>query len=140
VKSRLPRKPQPVPPIYEPEVAARAIVAAARDARREYWVGFSSVEAILSAKLAPSVGDRYLGRNGFQAQQTDEPVEPDRPDNLWRPVDDDRDHGAHGSFDARARSFSLEQWMSERRGWLAAGAAGLLCGAVLMKARLGGRA
>lgn len=137
VKSRMPRKPQPVPPIYEPEVAARAIVSAAQNPRRESWVGFSTFEAILSAKLAPSVGDSYLGRNGYESQQTDQPEKPDRPDNLWSPVDDDRDFGAHGAFDAQASAFSLEQWISERRGWLVAGAVGVLCGTMLAKRRLG---
>lgn len=128
VRSRLPDKPQPVPPIYQPEVAADAIVWAAHHRRREVWVGASSVKAILSAKLAPTVGDWVLSREGYSGQQTPEPEDPDRPNNLWQPVDGD--HGAHGSFDSRARSFSAQFWLNKHRGWLAlaAGAAGLAWG------------
>lgn len=128
VKSRLPHKAQPVPPIFQPEVAADAIVWAAHHRRREVWVGASSVKAILSAKLAPTVGDWVLSREGYSGQQTAEPEDPGRPNNLWEPVDGD--HGAHGSFDSRARSFSGQFWLNKHRGWLAlaAGAAGLTWG------------
>lgn len=128
VKSRLPHKAQPVPPIFQPEVAADAIVWAAHHRRREVWVGASSVKAILSAKLAPTVGDWVLSREGYSGQQTPEPEDPSRPNNLWEPVDGD--HGAHGSFDSRARSFSAQFWLNKHRGWLAlaAGAAGLTWG------------
>ncbi|HJT36670.1 MAG TPA: SDR family oxidoreductase [Pirellulales bacterium] len=128
VKSRLPHKAQPVPPIFQPEVAADAIVWAAHHRRREVWVGASSVKAILSAKLAPTVGDWVLSREGYSGQQTPEPEDPNRPNNLWEPVDGD--HGAHGSFDSRARSFSAQFWLSKHRGWLAlaAGAVGLSWG------------
>ncbi len=127
VKSRLPHKAQPVPPIFQPEVAADAIVWAAHHRRREVWVGASSVKAILSAKLAPTVGDWALSREGYSGQQTPEPEDPSRPNNLWQPVEGD--HGAHGSFDSRARSFSAQFWLNKHRGWLAlaAGAAGLTC-------------
>jgi NAD(P)-dependent dehydrogenase (short-subunit alcohol dehydrogenase family) len=111
VKSRLPREPQPVPPIFQPEVAARAIYWAAHHRRREVSVGMPTVAAIVGNNLAPGVGDWYLARTGYDAQQTDEPVAP-RQDNLWAPVPGD--HGAHGSFDARARSFSLQWWLNER--------------------------
>lgn len=125
VKSRLPRKPQPVPPIYQPEIAARAVVWAAHHDRREFWVGLSTVISILGNKLAPSLADWYLARNGYSAQQTDEPADPSRPDNLWHPVPGD--HGAHGAFDARAHWHSPQVWATEHRGWLLlAGAAGLL--------------
>lgn len=128
VKSRLPHRAQPVPPIFQPEVAADAILWAAHHRRREVWVGASSVKAILSAKLAPTVGDWVLSREGYSGQQTSEPEDPDRPNNLWQPVDGD--HGAHGSFDSRARSFSAQFWLNKHRGWvaLAAGAAGLTWG------------
>ncbi len=130
VKSRLPRKPQPVPPIYEPEVAADAIVWAAEHERRELWVATSTVKAILSAKLAPSIGDWYLGQHGYASQQTDEPVDADRRNNLWEPVPGD--HGARGAFDRRATSRSLELWATKHRGWVAiAGAAGIACGLLL---------
>ncbi|HUI83517.1 MAG TPA: SDR family oxidoreductase [Candidatus Binatia bacterium] len=109
VKSRLPHKAQPVPPIYQPEVAARAIYYAAHHpGRREYYAAWSVVEAILGNKIAPSFADRYLARNGYEAQQHDGPEDPDRPNNLWKPVAGE--HGAHGSFDDRARPFSLEGW------------------------------
>jgi NAD(P)-dependent dehydrogenase (short-subunit alcohol dehydrogenase family) len=109
VKSRLPRKAQPVPPIYQPEVAARAIYYAAHHPeRREYFVGWSTVKAIVGNKLMPSVADRYLARTGYQAQQHDGPEDPNRPNNLWTPVRGD--HGTHGRFDDRARLHSLELW------------------------------
>ncbi len=109
VKSRLPHKAQPVPPIYQPEVAARAIFYAAHHPhRREYYPAWSSIEAIFGNKIAPSFADRYLARTGYDAQQYDGPEDPNRPNNLWEPVAGD--HGAHGAFDSRARSFSTENW------------------------------
>jgi len=129
VKSRLPHKAQPVPPIFQPEVAARAIYYAAHHPeRREYYVGFSTVKAIFGNKLIPSFGDHYLARNGYDSQQHDGPEDPNRPNNLWRPVPGD--HGAHGIFDDRASSYSIESWLEMNRRWLGAGlgliAAGLL--------------
>ncbi len=129
VKSRLPHKAQPVPPIYQPEVAARAIFYAAHHPeRREYYPAWSVVEAIFGNKIAPSFADRYLARNGYDSQQYDGPDDPDRPNNLWEPVSGD--HGAHGRFDARAKSHSLELWAETHWQWLAAaalvGAASLL--------------
>jgi hypothetical protein len=113
VKSRLPRKAQPVPPIFQPEVAARAIYHAAHHPRREYYVGHSTVQAIVGNKLAPSLLDHYLARTGYEAQQYDGHEDPDRPNNLWNPVPGD--HGAHGSFDRRARGYSLEWWADSHR-------------------------
>ncbi len=136
VKSRLPRKPQPVPPIFQPEVAARAIVWAAHHDRDEMWVGWPAVKAILGNKLIPRLLDRYLARTGFDSQQTDEPVDPDRKNNLWEPLTGD--HGAHGDFDERARPRSYQLWASAHRGWLAlsgAGAAGVACAALLRSGR-----
>jgi NAD(P)-dependent dehydrogenase (short-subunit alcohol dehydrogenase family) len=135
VKSRLPHKAQPVPPIYQPEVAAEAIVWAAHHPRREFFVGFSTVKAIIGNKLAPWLGDWYLSRKGYAAQQTDDPADPHRPHNLWQPVPGD--HGAHGAFDARAHDTSLQLWVDTHRGWLALaglGIAGVLY-AVLAKRR-----
>src|ERR1051325_4412949 len=86
VKSRLPRKPQPVPPIFQPEVAARAIYYAAHHRRRELMVGWSTKKAILAQKFAPGIADRYLARNGYDAQQFDGPADPNRPNNLWEPL------------------------------------------------------
>jgi len=109
VKSRLPHKAQPVPPIFQPEVAARAIYHAAHHpSRREYYVGFSTVKAIFGNKLIPSLADDYLARTGYDSQQHDGPEDPNRPNNLWQPVPGD--HGAHGTFDERAHSFSQELW------------------------------
>ena len=123
VKSRLPRKPQPVPPIYQPEVGAEAILFAAHNDRREMYVGYPTVEAVIGDKLAPGFADWYLARNGYDAQQTDEPVEPDRRDNLWEPVPGD--HGAHGTFGERASASSPQLWASMNRNWLAIAGAGL---------------
>jgi short-subunit dehydrogenase len=124
VKSRLPRQAQPVPPIFQPEVAARAIYYAAHHPeRREYFVGWSTVKAIVGNKLAPSFADQYLARHGYEAQQHDGPEDPNRPNNLWEPVPGD--HGAHGAFDDRAHAFSPELWGATHARWLAI-AAGLI--------------
>ncbi len=132
VKSRLPRKAQPVPPIFQPEVAARAIYYAAHHpARREYYVGLSTVKAIFGNKLAPGFADRYLARNGYDSQQHDGPENPNRPNNLWGPVSGD--HGAHGTFDERAGSFSMESWLEMNRKWLGAGVGLLAAGVLLSK-------
>jgi NAD(P)-dependent dehydrogenase (short-subunit alcohol dehydrogenase family) len=122
VKSRLPRKPQPVPPVYQPEVAAEAIVWAAHDYRREWYVGASTALTILGDKLAPGFGDWYAARSGYDAQQYDGPDDPARPHNLDAPLPGD--HGAHGAFDRRASATSAQFWLSRHRDWLAlAGAA-----------------
>jgi NAD(P)-dependent dehydrogenase (short-subunit alcohol dehydrogenase family) len=105
VKSRLPRNPQPVPPIYQPEVAARGVLRAAdRPGRREYLVGASTKATILANRVIPSLLDRYLARTGFDSQQTSQPTSAGRSDNLWQPQDQLVDHGAHGAFDDRAHS------------------------------------
>jgi NAD(P)-dependent dehydrogenase (short-subunit alcohol dehydrogenase family) len=124
VKSRLPRKPQPVPPIYQPEVAAEAILFAAHNDRREMYVGYPTVEAIVGDKIAPGFADKYLAKNGYDSQQTLDPVEPDRRDNLWEPVPGD--HGAHGTFDERASATSPQLWASINRNWLMMAGAGLV--------------
>lgn len=123
VKSRMPRKPQPVPPIYQPEVAARAIVWAAYHDRREVWVGWPAVKAIAGNKIAPGYADRYLAKNGYESQQYDGLADPHRAHNLWEPVPGD--HGAHGNFDDRATGRSLQLWASTHRGLLALAGAGL---------------
>jgi NAD(P)-dependent dehydrogenase (short-subunit alcohol dehydrogenase family) len=126
VRSRLPRRAQPVPPIYQPEVAATAVVYAAdHPRRREYWAGGSTVLTLLGDRVAPGLLDRYLARTGYDAQQTGERRRRDRPSNLWEPVDgaDGRDHGAHGRFDADAARTSPQLWASRHRGALTAGAA-----------------
>jgi NAD(P)-dependent dehydrogenase (short-subunit alcohol dehydrogenase family) len=125
VKSRLPRAPQPVPPIYQPEVAARAIVWASERNRRQVWVGGSTVATILANRLMPGVLDHYLGRTNVQAQQTGEPVDPDRPDNLFSPAPGDP--GAHGIFDDQAHPRSVQLTLAEHR--RALGLAGLTAAA-----------
>jgi NAD(P)-dependent dehydrogenase (short-subunit alcohol dehydrogenase family) len=134
VKSRLPRKPQPVPPIYQPEIGAEAVLFAAHNDRREMYVGYPTVEAIVADKIAPSFADWYLAKNGYDAQQTNESVEPDRHDNLWEPVPGD--HGAHGRFGDRAITSSPQLWLSKNRNWLAlagGGLAGLIIGALVKR-------
>jgi len=113
VKSRLPRRAQPVPPILQPEVAADAIVWAAHHGPREMWVGTPTVMAIMGDRIAPALLDRYLAQTGYDAQQTDEPETPGRPDNLWAPLPGD--HGAHGRFDDRADDWSWQLWAIERK-------------------------
>ena len=134
VKSRLPNLPQPVPPIYAPEVGAKVIVHAAvtSSPRREYWVGGSTVKAIIGQKLVPGLLDYYLGKTGYKAQQREELDSPDRPNNVWRPVSTEL--GAHGPFDSKSRPFSLEAEISKHRGWFILGC-GLL-GAALCARRL----
>lgn len=112
------RRAQPVPPIYEPEVPARAIVHAAFHHRREHWVGFSTVKAILANRIAPGFADRYLATYGYDSQMTDEPVPPGAPGNLYAPVPGD--WAAHGRFDDRARRVSLLELVSENRSLVAA--------------------
>jgi NAD(P)-dependent dehydrogenase (short-subunit alcohol dehydrogenase family) len=111
VKSRLPREPQPVPPIYQPEIAADAIVWAASQRRREISVGGPTVAAIWLNKIASGLLDRYLARTGYDAQQTDRPVAPNRRDNLWDPCPGD--HGAHGRFGSRSSGYSVQTWINE---------------------------
>jgi short-subunit dehydrogenase len=119
VKSRLKYKAQPVPPVFQPEVGAKAIYWLAHHSRREVYVGWPTVEAILGNKLAPGWLDRYLGKTGFDSQQTSEPEDPNRPDNLWKPVEGD--HGAHGRFDGQAHERSWETRASLGRRWIGAG-------------------
>jgi NAD(P)-dependent dehydrogenase (short-subunit alcohol dehydrogenase family) len=128
VKSRLPRKPQPVPPIYQPEIGAEAILFAAHDNRREMEVGVPTVVAVEGNKLFAGLMDRYLARTNYEAQQTDEPVEADRRDNLWSPVPGD--HGAHGVFNDRSSESSPQLWANINRRWLAL-AGGALAGVTL---------
>jgi short-subunit dehydrogenase len=123
VKSRLPRKPQPVPPIYQPEIIAQGIYWAAHQDQREVWLGAPTFKAILGNRIAPGLGDRYLARNGYDAQQTAELDEPNRAHNLWEPIPGD--HGTHGDFDDRAKQRSPQVWASRHRGALAAGLAGI---------------
>jgi NAD(P)-dependent dehydrogenase (short-subunit alcohol dehydrogenase family) len=133
-KTRLPRQPQPAPPIYQPEIMADAIYYAAHADRREVTVGYPAVKAIYGNKIAPGFADHLLARNGYEMQMTDEPIDPDRPDNLWQPVEGDR--GAHGIFDDRSYSFSPQAWANTHPGITALAGAGLIVGAAGLTAYL----
>lgn len=116
VRTRLPRHPQPVPPIYQPEVAARAVAYAADHPRhKEYWAGASTAATILAQKFVAPLLDRYLARTGYQSQQTADQEPAGRPDNLWEPVDQapGRDFGAHGEFDQEAHGHSAQLWLTQ---------------------------
>ena len=131
VLSRLPHHAQPVPPIYQPEVAARGVAFAAdHPKRRENWVGASTMATLAANAIAPGVLDRYLGRTGFASQQTDQARDPDQPVNLWEPADgpDGKDFGAHGIFDDTSHDGSAQLWASHHHGLLA-GAGAALAGA-----------
>lgn len=137
-RSKLPDHPMPVPPIFQPEVAARAVHYAAHAKRREVYCGFSAVKAIVGNKIAPGLADRYLARTGIDGQQIKgRPVGPERPDNLFEPVD--REAATHGIFDDQARDRSAQLWATTHRrllagaGALAAGAAAVAAGAVLRR-------
>jgi hypothetical protein len=141
VLSRLPRQAQPVPPIYQPEVAARAVVYAAdHPRRREYWVGGTTAATLLVNAVAPGLLDRYLARTAFDAQQTPQPKPGGQPANLWEAADREagRDYGAHGLFDDRAHARSPQVWASQHHGILAVAGVGVAAGAAAL-ARLARR-
>jgi len=119
-RTKLPRRPQPVPPIFQPEVAARGIHWAAHHRRRELNVGFPALKAILGNKLFPKLADRKLVKLGYAGQMGRQPVPADRPDNLYEAVPDD--YGTHGRFDARSKGYSLQLWATTHRGLVVAGA------------------
>ena len=135
VRTRLPNRAQPVPPIYQPEVAADAIHWAAHNDRATVYVGAPTVKTVAGERVAPRLLDYYLAHNGFDSQQTDEPEDPDRPDNLFTPVEGD--FGAHGRFDHRSREHSAQLWASKNRGWLAlaGGILAVAAGAVVARYR-----
>jgi NAD(P)-dependent dehydrogenase (short-subunit alcohol dehydrogenase family) len=129
IKTRMPFHPQPVPPIYQPEVIARAVYWAAHHRRREFSVGYPTVQAIIGDKFIPGLLDHYLAWKGYAAQQTRERIDPHRPNNLYEPLPGD--YGAHGAFDEGAITFSPQSWINRYRGWL--GAAGLVLGVAMAK-------
>ena len=135
VRTRMPKRPMPVPPAYQPELIARAVLRAAGRPSREVWLGWPTIKAIVGQFLAPGFADRYLARAAYDGQQTDQPVEENRPDNLFAPVRGDR--GTHGPFDSMARSRSVEMWLHAHRAWVAAGvaAASLVTAAGLARQR-----
>lgn len=116
-RAKLSKQPQPVPPIYEPEVAADAVVFASQHRRRELWLAWSVAKAIIAEDVVPAYADKYLAEHGYDAQETDRRIAPNRRDNLFEPVPGD--HGAHGTFGEQARSFSPVLWMSKHRVGLA---------------------
>jgi NAD(P)-dependent dehydrogenase (short-subunit alcohol dehydrogenase family) len=132
--SKMPRHPMPVPPVFQPEVAARSIYWAAHHRRRELYVGFPTVYTIIGNKLAPWLAERYLAKTAVDGQQTDQRFDGAAAVNLFEPIDSDHDEGAHGIFDSQARRRSEQAWLSRHRlasglaGALAAGAAGALIG------------
>lgn len=117
VLSCLPRKPQPVPPIFQPEVGAEAVYWAAHHAPRELHVGWPTVRAIWGQKFVPGLLDHYLAHMGYEGQEYDGPADPDRPSNLREPVPGP--YGAHGDFDSRASSGSPQPWLATHRSWVA---------------------
>jgi short-subunit dehydrogenase len=133
-RAKMPRKPQPVRPIFQPEVAAEAILYAATHRRRELVVGWPAVKAINGEKVVPGLLDRYLARNGYEAQQTDEPLDGEREGNLFEPVPGE--FGAHGEFDDRSKTRSLLFELDRRRGTIAI-AAGLAAAAAALLSRNG---
>jgi NAD(P)-dependent dehydrogenase (short-subunit alcohol dehydrogenase family) len=125
-RTTMAKRPRPMGKIFQPEVAARAVYFAATHRRREVWVGWPAVQAIVGQKVMPGFLDRLLGRTAVDGQHTDEPLPPGRRDNLWEPVPGD--HGAHGRFDAQATDHSVQAWADQHRVPLMLGA---LAGAVL---------
>jgi short-subunit dehydrogenase len=134
--SKMPRHPMPVPPIFEPEVAARAIYWASHHRRRELYVGLPTVYTIIGNKLAPWLAERYLAKTAVDGQQTKEPFDGTAKANLFEPTDDDRDEGAHGGFDDQAHRHSVQAWLSRHRvgsGLAAASVAGGAAAALLTR-------
>jgi NAD(P)-dependent dehydrogenase (short-subunit alcohol dehydrogenase family) len=133
VKNKLRYKAQPVPPIYQPEVAGEAIFWAAHHYRRELNVGLSTSIVLLGNKFFPGFGDWYLGKTGYKGQQTQEPVDPNTPSNLWEPVSGD--HGTHGTFDRRSHTTSVQFWTTTHPGLLTLVGASLasLIGAIFFR-------
>jgi short-subunit dehydrogenase len=135
-RSKLPKHPKPVPPIYQPEIPAEAVYWAAHHHRRELWVGYSAVQAILGNMLAPSLADRYLARTAFSGQQVpDMPVPADRPDNLLSPLP--QLAATHGIFDDEAKTSSPQLWLSKHRRLLAGAASATAATALGLAARRG---
>ena len=138
VLSRLPKPAQPVPPIYQPEVAARAVLHAAdQPKRREYWVGGSTMGTLVANAVAPGLLDRYLAKTGFSSQQVDRPEPAGHATNLWEPADgpSGHDYTAHGSFDDQSKDRSAQLWASQHHGRLAAAAGFLAATAALVGTR-----
>lgn len=123
-RTTMDRRPRPMGKIFQPEIAARAVYWSATHRRRELWVGWPAVQAILGTRLMPALADRLLGHSAVDGQHTDEPLPPGRLDNLYAPVPGD--HGAHGRFDAQAVPTSAQLWLSTHRGSMAFAAIALV--------------
>ncbi|HEX2323687.1 MAG TPA: SDR family oxidoreductase [Streptosporangiaceae bacterium] len=142
VRSKLPNQPQPVAPIYQPEVAARGVVYAADHPRRRvYWVGGSTAATLVANRFVPALLDRYLARTGYRSQQTDQPAGQRRRENLWQPADapPGDDHGARGQFSDRAHDRSLQLWLSQHASQVTAGLAGAALASGVLSALRRGR-
>ena len=142
VRSRLPRHPQPVAPIYQPEVAARGVLYAAdHPGRRQYWVGASTAATLLANRVVPALLDRYLARTGYGAQQTGQAVDQGRPDNLYEPVDraDGHDFGSRGEFDDRSHDRSPQLWLAQHARVSSGLVAGAAVAGTILAARRGRR-
>ena len=136
VRAKISHQPQPVPPIYQPEVAADVIVWAAHHRRKRIWVGYPTVQTIAGNRVAAWVADRYLARTGFSSQHTDQRISPDRPDYLFAPLDDEEDHGWHGEWGDQAVRRSAQVWLNLHRGAVGgAVAAGAAAAAALWRRR-----
>ena len=134
-KNKMPHKPRPTGTIFQPEVAAEAILYAAEHNRREIMVGYTTVEATLGEKVIPGLLDHYLATAAWEGSMLPEPADPEKPDNFWNPLPGD--HGSHGPFDKKARAFSWQLWATKNRAALGTGllAAGIGLSAWLMKGR-----
>lgn len=136
-RTKLPKQTMPVPPMYQPELAADAIHYAAHHKRRQIYVGAPTVLNVIGERVAPWLLDRYLAGTGFKAQQTDEPLNTQGHDNLFTPVNEDR--GAHGPFDDQAHDFSAQYELAKHRAVLLAGVGAAAVGLVGAAARRAGR-
>jgi hypothetical protein len=132
-RSCMPNRAQPLGRIFQPELAADAIVRASHERRREWWVGLPAVEAILGTRAIPALLDRKLAHDAYEGQQSGKPLPSSRRDNLYSPVPGD--HGAHGRFDDRASSWSAQYWASTHRRGLALGFSCLVLGAIALMAK-----
>jgi hypothetical protein len=130
-RSKMPRKAQPVPPIFQPEIGAEAVYWAAHNPRRDLYVGWPSAKTIWGQRLFPGLADRMAAKQAWDAQMLDTPEDPNRPNNLFEPVPGSQ--GVHGAFDARASDTSPELWATQHARWLAAATAGILSLAVLAR-------
>ena len=137
VKSRLPNKPRPMGTIYQPEIAARAVAYAALHRKREVYVGYPTWQTIVGNKVIPGFLDHYLAKIGYKGQQTDQPEDPDRTNNLWEPLPGD--HGAHGTFDAQSWDFSPQFWGVTHKWLTLAGVIAVAAGAGAALAKYGSK-